>query len=92
MFLLNSLSPSIETVIINERATMDFMTSPKPISPSPNAESKSEREKQAGIVPSQGISVQGDSQNVVHRPPAIRHVYDVPHFLGRNVKNLITHT
>lgn len=70
---------------------MDFMTSPTPLSPPPNAESRSETEKQAGIVPSHGISVQGDSHNAVHRPPAVRHVYDFPNFLGRNVNSLITY-
>lgn len=53
------------------------MISPTPLSPPANAQSRGEKEKEerAGLVSSQGISVEGASRPLAHRPSAVKHVY-----------------
>lgn len=61
---------------------MDLMTSPTAISTLPRTDSRGDREEQAGLVLSHGISVQTDSHSTAHRPAAhrpaaIKHVYNL---------------
>lgn len=57
---------------------MDFLTSPTAIPLQPHGEKSGEKEVQAGLVPSHGISVQAGSHPAPYRPSPVKHVYEVP--------------
>jgi hypothetical protein len=61
---------------------MDLVTSPTAISPSPNTKSHNEKEEQAKLLPSHGISLQTGSHPAAHRPVAVKHVYGIPSLMN----------
>ena len=65
-------------VEINDTASMDLMISPTALSSTPKLDSAAEKEEQAGLVPSRGISAQKGSHPTAHRPLAVKHVYAFP--------------